>query len=126
MGAWYRCGKPIRYYSGTSMLQTLDNDVSADPALGNATFPEYMSVLRNAWDTDNETALWFQNGDFYNDHATTTTATSSCTRWGRRSPSTGGASTLRALTALTITTVSCSNANSRRVECGQPGGERPG
>ena len=39
-----------------------------DPALGNASFPGWYSVLRYGWGTENETALWFINGDFYRDH----------------------------------------------------------
>ena len=40
-----------------------------DPALSDADFPGYMSVLRSGWGTPNKSAIFHMNGNFYQDHA---------------------------------------------------------
>ncbi|MHB9132861.1 MAG: Ig-like domain-containing protein [Armatimonadota bacterium] len=68
MGAWNSVGKPHRSNWGSTLFRTDENAATLDPALGNADFPGYLSILRNAWDTNNETAVHFINGDDYRDH----------------------------------------------------------
>ncbi|MHB9130243.1 MAG: chitobiase/beta-hexosaminidase C-terminal domain-containing protein [Armatimonadota bacterium] len=69
MGAWYANGN---YHTsgnfGPTIFRIDENAPSTSPALGNATFPGWASMLRNAYDTDQETAIFFINGDVYSDH----------------------------------------------------------
>ena len=47
----------------------LDDTITAtDPNLSSQHFTGYWSVLRHGWGTNNETAAYFINGDFYRDH----------------------------------------------------------
>lgn len=68
MGAWRAGGKPHSFFFGTTLLMIDESLPAADPKLGDANFPGYYSVLRDGWGTQNETALWFVNGDYYSDH----------------------------------------------------------
>jgi len=68
MGAWRAAGKPHSGFSGTTVMSIDDGLPGQDPALGSAMFPGYYSVLRSGWNTQNETAAWIVNGDFYRDH----------------------------------------------------------
>jgi hypothetical protein len=68
MGAWDAMGRPHNGFTGSSFVR-IDPDLSAtSPALGDAQFLGWCSVLRTAFDTPDETALWFVNGDRYADH----------------------------------------------------------
>ena len=68
MGAWHANGKPHSGFFGTTLLKIDEGLPRSDPALGDAEFPGYFSVLRHGWGTPNETAVWFVNGDHYQDH----------------------------------------------------------
>ena len=68
MWAWRQGGSKHTNDGGTTLLRIDENLPANDPQLGNADFPGYCSVLRDGWDTPNETTLWLLNGDFYRDH----------------------------------------------------------
>ena len=68
MGAWRACGRPHSGFFGTTLLMIDGRLPDADPNLGDATFPGYLSVLRHGWGTPDETAVWQVNGDHYRDH----------------------------------------------------------
>lgn len=68
LGAWQAGGKPHSGFFGTTLLMIDDRLPAADPALGDATFPGWYSVLRHGWGTPEETAAWVVNGDHYSDH----------------------------------------------------------
>jgi hypothetical protein len=68
MGAWIASGKKHSGFFGTTLLMIDEEAPSEDPNLSNATYNGWYSVLRNGWNTKNETALWMVNGDFYFDH----------------------------------------------------------
>jgi hypothetical protein len=68
MGAWHAVGKPHSGFFGSTVLMINEEAPFQTPALANASFPGWYSVLRHGWGTKNETALWFINGDFYRDH----------------------------------------------------------
>jgi hypothetical protein len=67
-GAWMQGGKSHSGFFGTTLLMIDENAPSKDPHLGGGNFRGYMSVLRNGAGTENETAAWLFNGDFYSDH----------------------------------------------------------
>lgn len=68
MGAWRANGKPHSGFFGTTLLMIDEDLPTADPKLGDATFPGYYTVLRHGWGTPRETAVWLVNGDHYSDH----------------------------------------------------------
>jgi hypothetical protein len=68
MGAWRDNGKPHSSFFGTTLLMIDHSLPATDPALGDANFPGYYSVLRYGWGTSDESALWFVDGDYYRDH----------------------------------------------------------
>ncbi|MCL1856437.1 MAG: hypothetical protein FWF84_02180 [Kiritimatiellaeota bacterium] len=68
MGAWAEGGKQHSFFYGTTTVMIDDALPAKQRPLGDATFPGYYSVLRNGWDTPEETAVFFVNGDFYRDH----------------------------------------------------------
>jgi len=68
MGAWIASGRKHSGFFGTTLLMIDDEAPAEDPSLGDATLPGWYSVLRNGWNTKNETALWMINGEFYRDH----------------------------------------------------------
>jgi hypothetical protein len=51
-----------------TFLEIDDTLTQTDPVITSATFPGAFSHARYGWQTNNETALWFVNGDYYNDH----------------------------------------------------------
>jgi hypothetical protein len=51
-----------------TFIQIDDSITQTNPALTSSAFPGGFSHHRHDWGTGNETALWFINGDFYNDH----------------------------------------------------------
>ncbi|MCL4203548.1 MAG: hypothetical protein KJ000_13680 [Pirellulaceae bacterium] len=89
MDAWAVGGKQHSFFFGTTTVM-IDDTLAAPPEpvhevagagrtpsdpsrrsdtpLADATFPGYCSVLRHGWNTPDETALFFVNGDFYRDH----------------------------------------------------------
>lgn len=69
MAAWRSAGAMHSGFHGSTLLK-IDEDLPvANPKLGDATFPGWYTVLRNAWGTPNETAIWLVDGDYYRDHA---------------------------------------------------------
>ncbi|MFN3651061.1 MAG: hypothetical protein ACK47B_15915 [Armatimonadota bacterium] len=68
MGAWTAAGKPHSSFFGTSILKNDEAAPAREPALGDATFPGYLSVLRHGWGKPHETAVWMIDGDYYHDH----------------------------------------------------------
>lgn len=68
MGAWQSLGSPYDDFFGASVLRVDDALPAADMALTSADFPGYYSVLRSGYGTPDETAVWFVNGDFLQDH----------------------------------------------------------
>jgi hypothetical protein len=92
MEAWAAGGKQHSFFFGTTTVM-IDDTLAPSPGpvasgqeparageapaapprssvatLADATFPGYCSVLRHGWNTPDETALFFVNGDFYRDH----------------------------------------------------------
>jgi len=68
MGAWQEDGKVHSGFHGTTLLKINEGLPAKTPALGDASFPGWCSVLRYGWGTPNETTVWFVNGDWYRDH----------------------------------------------------------
>ncbi len=68
MGAWQAMGSPSSGFIGSTYLKIDSTLPSQTPALESADFPGWMSVLRSAWDTPNETAVYFVNGTTLSDH----------------------------------------------------------
>jgi hypothetical protein len=66
--AWVDEGSPQSGFFGTTLLKINQFAPTAPYTLGDANFTGYDSVLRDAFGTSNETALWFMNGDFLSDH----------------------------------------------------------
>jgi hypothetical protein len=69
MWSWNKNGAVHSSFHGTTVLKIDDSLPMKDPSLGDASFPGWYSVLRNAWGTRDETAMWFVNGSFYRDHS---------------------------------------------------------
>jgi hypothetical protein len=69
MWAWRRDGALHSGFYGTTILKIDESLPVKDPRLGDAAFPGWYTVQRNGWETRDETAVWFVNGDFYRDHA---------------------------------------------------------
>jgi hypothetical protein len=68
MAAWIQGGSAHSGFHGSTILKIDDALPPANPHLGDATFPGWYTVLRNGWATQNETAAWLVDGDFYRDH----------------------------------------------------------
>jgi len=68
MGAWKAMDRTHGAFQGSSLLKIDEELPAADPALGDANFPGWCSVLRNGWGTPNESVLWLVNGNDYYDH----------------------------------------------------------
>ena len=64
MGAWIQGGKVHSGFFATTLCVIDENAPWVDPHLGSDNFPGYMSVLRNGWGTDQESAAWLFNGDY--------------------------------------------------------------
>jgi hypothetical protein len=69
-GAWAEMGRPLSSFYGSSALKIRPNFPTQDPALGDADFPGYMTVMRSGWGTANESAVFLLHGTFNFDHAT--------------------------------------------------------
>ena len=50
-------------------LKIRPNFPTQDPALGDADFPGYMTVMRSGWNTANESAVFVLHGSWCTDHA---------------------------------------------------------
>jgi hypothetical protein len=68
VGAWNDMGKPWSSFYGSSAMKLKLNFPSQDPALGDADFPGYMTVMRSGWNTANESAAFLFHGSHYVDH----------------------------------------------------------
>jgi hypothetical protein len=68
MGAWTDMGQPLSSFYGSSGLKVRYNFPSQDPALGDADFSGYMSVMRSGWNTADESAVFLLHGDWFIDH----------------------------------------------------------
>jgi hypothetical protein len=69
-GAWADMGRPLSSFYASSALKIRPNFPTQDPALGDADFPGYMTVMRSGWGTANESAVFLLHGTFNFDHAT--------------------------------------------------------
>jgi hypothetical protein len=68
MGSWQAMGSPHSAFYGSSQLKVDSGLPAVSPNLGNDQFPGWMSVLRHGWDTTNESAAYFINGEVLSDH----------------------------------------------------------
>jgi hypothetical protein len=68
MGAWQAMGRPQDNFFGPSLLKIDPTLPAVSPTLGDADFPGWMTVLRQGWDTPDESACFFVNGDTLSDH----------------------------------------------------------
>jgi len=68
MGAWKAMGSPQDNFYGPSLFKIAPALPATSPALGDATFPGWLSVLRAGWDTKDESAVYFIHGDTLSDH----------------------------------------------------------
>ena len=68
MGLWQAMGKPQDNFYGASLLKIDAALPAVSPKLGSAQFAGWMSVMRAGWDTPNESAVFFINGDVMADH----------------------------------------------------------
>jgi hypothetical protein len=73
MWLWLNSGKPHSDFYGSTVLRIDDDLPGQAPQLGHAGFPGYGSVLRNAWNTPQETSVHTFNGSWYRDHRHGTT-----------------------------------------------------
>jgi hypothetical protein len=69
-GAWADMGQPLDSFYACAGLKIRPNFPTQDPALGDADFPGYMTVIRSGWGTANESAVFLLHGDTNIDHAT--------------------------------------------------------
>jgi hypothetical protein len=60
--------KSFGQFSAPSGLVIDEMAPAVQPLLGSAHYAGYWSVLRHGFGTPNETAAWFTNGEFYDDH----------------------------------------------------------
>jgi hypothetical protein len=68
MGVWQAMGRPQDNFFGASLLKIDSSLPAASPQLGDARFDGWMSVLRAGWETPDESAVFFINGDVLSDH----------------------------------------------------------
>lgn len=69
MDSWDSQDRPLISFYGSSTLK-IDEDITPQgAALADADFPGYMTVMRSAWNTANESAVFVCHGDWYTDHA---------------------------------------------------------
>ena len=65
LSAWQKAGSCHNGFFSTSLLKINDQGATQSPALGSDWWDGYWAVMRSAYDTANETAVWFTNGAFY-------------------------------------------------------------
>ena len=68
-GAWTAMGSRLDLFYASAGLKIRPNPLTQDPALGDADFPGYMTVMRSAWNTANESAVFVLHGSWCTDHA---------------------------------------------------------
>ena len=68
MGLWKAMGNPQNNFFGASLLKIDSALPAASPKLGDARFDGWMTVLRDGWETPDESAVYFINGDTLSDH----------------------------------------------------------
>jgi hypothetical protein len=68
--AWADMGQPMGSFYASSGLKIRPGFPTQDPALGDADFPGYMTVMRSGWNTANESAVILPHGDSLVDHST--------------------------------------------------------
>ena len=68
MGMWKAMGNPQNNFFGASLLKVEPSLPATSPRLGDARFDGWMSVLRHGWETPDESAVFFINGDTLSDH----------------------------------------------------------
>ncbi len=68
MAAWTSIGEPFSDFYQSSILKIDQSLPRLGPKLHDATYPDYLSVMRSGFGTEAETALWFLHGDFFHDH----------------------------------------------------------
>ncbi|MHB9133339.1 MAG: hypothetical protein ACYDBB_19910 [Armatimonadota bacterium] len=68
MGAWRAMGSPQDNFYGPSILKIDPTLPAESPKLGDAHFEGWMSVMRSGWETKDESAVYFINGDTLSDH----------------------------------------------------------
>lgn len=68
MQAWDETGRVHSNFFGTSVLAIDDDLPRAALDLQTRRFPGYLTVLRSAAGTPDETAVWVVDGEFYRDH----------------------------------------------------------
>jgi len=68
MSGWTLSGKTEDGNTVSTILKIDETVPQAPMNLKSGNYPGWHSVLRNGFDTPNETALWFVNGSFYSDH----------------------------------------------------------
>ena len=69
MNSWVSMGKPMISFYGSSTLKIDESVTSTDMALTDYDFPGYMTVMRSAWGTSDESAVFVCHGDYMTDHA---------------------------------------------------------
>jgi hypothetical protein len=68
MWAWHTAGRPHTSFAGSTVVKIDDTLPMESPALGDGHFDGYYSVLRHAFNSVDESAVWLLNGEHYTDH----------------------------------------------------------
>ena len=68
MGLWKAMGNPQNNFFGASLLKIDSALPAVSPKLDDARFDGWMAVLRDGWETPDESAVYFINGDTLSDH----------------------------------------------------------
>ena len=68
MGMWQAMGQPQDNFYGASLLKIDPALPAVSPQLGDAQFAGWLAVLRAGWETPDESAVFFINGDTLADH----------------------------------------------------------
>lgn len=68
MGAWKSMGSPHSGFFGSSIVKIDEGLPAVSPRLASDQFQGWMSVLRTGWDTPQESAVFFVNGNHLSDH----------------------------------------------------------
>jgi hypothetical protein len=68
LGAWHAQGRPVVGRYGCTTLKIDERVPPQDPALGDADFPGYMTVIRSGWNSTHESAVFVDHGIWCQDH----------------------------------------------------------
>ena len=68
MGLWQAMGKPQDNFYGASLLKIDSALPAVSPKLSDARFDGWLAVMRAGWETPDESAVYFINGDTLSDH----------------------------------------------------------